>query len=497
MTETKQNRVFSIKYRPATFDELIGQAHVCQTLRHALDKSKIAHGYIFAGPRGVGKTSAARIFAKALISDAFRAGKDTANDEACREVDAGISMDVIEMDGASNRKIEDIRQLRENVRFAPTRGKYKVYIIDEVHMLTTEAFNALLKTLEEPPEHVVFILATTDPQKIPETIHSRCQRLDFRPVSPLEMRDCLEKIAKLEKIKVDAAALEILADLSEGSVRDGLSTLEQAASFGEGKISEEIMTSLFGLTDARTVMQAAEAVAEGNRDALFALVDRLAEDGRDLGHFLVQLARFWRRVITSGAPQSIADRITQEALLALIERCLKAEGEIRYVRQPHLCLMVHLSRMVEEKDAPSLRGLIDRLEQMEKRLAGSAQVGSSAAPGGDVQKIWPAVLAKIEAESGQLAGYLKSARIGRITGRSVELLFGHSLHMQRVGADTNRKLVERALDELLGGEWRIETAVADSAVPRMRPQSVSSGDAPLSVRAIADSLGGEIISDDT
>jgi DNA polymerase-3 subunit gamma/tau len=243
--------VLARRYRPQNFDELIGQSHVALTLKNALALNRIAHAYLFSGPRGVGKTSAARILAKSLDCEKRKDHSPCNTCVSCEEITKGISMDVIEIDGASNRGIDEIRNLRENVKFAPVSGKYRIYIIDEVHMLTKEAFNALLKTLEEPPPHVIFIFATTEPYKVPLTIISRCQRFDFRRVSVNEIVKHLQYIAGKENIDVEDEALYLIAQASEGSMRDSQSLLDQAVSYSGKKIAKKDVQDFLGLTEEK------------------------------------------------------------------------------------------------------------------------------------------------------------------------------------------------------------------------------------------------------
>ncbi len=254
--------VFALKWRPKNFDEIIGQEQIVTTLKNAIQKNRLAHAYLFAGPRGVGKTSTARILAKTLNCKAGPTLNPCQKCSSCIEISQGRSLDVIEIDGASNRGIDEIRTLRENVKFAPSGGKFKIYIIDEVHMLTTEAFNALLKTLEEPPEFVKFIFATTQPHKVIPTILSRCQRMDFRFIPVMEIIAQLERIVKAEKIDVDKEVLFAIARSSEGSLRDAESVLDQLTSFSKEKISLKDVISVLGLVE---------------QDALFEITDKIIQ----------------------------------------------------------------------------------------------------------------------------------------------------------------------------------------------------------------------------
>ncbi len=315
--------VFALKWRPQIFDEIIGQDHVASTLRSSLEKSRLANAYLFCGPRGVGKTSTARILAKALNCKDGPTVSPCGKCASCLEIAKGTSLDVIEIDGASNRLIDDVRTLRENVKFAPTQGKFKIYIIDEVHMLTNEAFNALLKTLEEPPPFVKFIFATTHPQKIPSTILSRCQRLDFRRISAKEMIEQLKKISRSEKITVDEDVLFAIAKASDGSLRDAESILDQLASFAQGKVSLKDAVSVLGLIEQEALFDIADKIIQKNALAALQILDNILNEGKDISVFLNNLIEHFRNLMVAkispadsaliDLPKEVLDRLSQQA----------------------------------------------------------------------------------------------------------------------------------------------------------------------------------------
>jgi len=290
-------QVIARKYRPQRFSEVVGQEHVTQTLANAINQHRIAHAYLFVGPRGTGKTTIARIFAKCLNCTGGPKADLPDDDPKANEITEGRSMDVLEIDGASNRGIEEIRELRETVKYAPAGSKFKIYIIDEVHMLTKEAFNALLKTLEEPPEHVKFMFATTEPEKVLPTILSRCQRFDLRRIPASLIVKHLSEIAAKENVQIDDAALYAIARGAEGGMRDAESTLDQLISFCGNKIQESDVLSMFGLAARAQLLALATNILEGNAsDALRELND-LARNGKDLARLLSDLLSHFRNLM--------------------------------------------------------------------------------------------------------------------------------------------------------------------------------------------------------
>ncbi len=309
--------VLARKYRPQRFEDVIGQGHVTRSLTNALSMERIAHAFLFSGTRGVGKTTTARILAKALNCEKGPSPAPCGECASCSEITAGSSVDVMEIDAASNTGVDNVRELRENVKYAPARGRYKVYIIDEVHMLSGAAFNALLKTLEEPPAHVVFVLATTDPHKLPATILSRCQHYDFRRVPKAVIQAHLRSLCDKEGITAEDGALARLAALAEGSVRDSLSLLDQVISFcGQDAIREADIDETLGLVGRAAVREAGEAIISQDPARAVELVDSLVDKGHDLRRFTVELAGFFRDIMVcriSKNPSRALDLTAQDA----------------------------------------------------------------------------------------------------------------------------------------------------------------------------------------
>ncbi|MFW6137062.1 MAG: DNA polymerase III subunit gamma/tau [Candidatus Aminicenantaceae bacterium] len=327
--------VYARKYRPAVFDEVIGQKPVVQTLENAVKSDRIANGYIFSGMRGVGKTTAARILAKALNCSEGPTPVPCNRCEACRDIQEGRSVDVLEIDGASNRGIDEVRALREGVRYKPLQGRYKIIIIDEVHMLTMEAFNALLKTLEEPPERAIFILATTEFHKVPATIVSRCQHFEFRKIPAKEIASHLGFIAEKEGISISKPGLNIIAEAAEGSLRDAQSLLDQTVAFSGENIQEEDIRELLGTVNQKLLFEFSSAVMDNHPDKIFTLVEKVMERGHDLRFFYMELIRHFRSLLIAATVEDSADilLIPEQEAAQVKEEAGKASPEqiLRYL----------------------------------------------------------------------------------------------------------------------------------------------------------------------
>ena len=384
-------QVLARKYRPATFETVVGQDAITRTLRNALASGRIAHAYLFAGPRGVGKTTTARLLARALLCPQRKGAEPCGQCDVCR--DAGATVDVIEIDGASNRGIEEIRTLRENVKYAPSRGRYKVYIIDEVHQLTEAAFNALLKTLEEPPAHVVFVLATTDPRDIPATVLSRVQRFDFRPIAPDLLTTTLEDILTKEKIAFDAAALPAVVRAAEGSLRDALSLLDTAIAYGNGRLEAETTAALLGTTAPAEVRAFARALVGHEATPALEAIDRAAREGEDLGAFIRDVIELLRRaMVLKAAPatrlpdvphaeaadlRAIGEAASLDDLLYVLRAFLDADAAMRESPHPRVELEIAAVRATRRPEPRALEDVLKKVEEAESRLR---QSGGASAP---------------------------------------------------------------------------------------------------------------------
>ena len=384
-------QVLARKWRPQTFDAVVGQDAITRTLRNALASGRVAHAYLFAGPRGVGKTTTARLLAKALLCPERTGDAACGKCVVCRDVHT--SVDVIEIDGASNRGIEEIRTLRENVKYAPSRGRYKVYIIDEVHQLTEPAFNALLKTLEEPPAHVVFVLATTDPRDIPATVLSRVQRFDFRPIAPDALVATLEDILTKEKIAFDPAALPTVVRAAEGSLRDALSLLDTAIAYGNGRLEAETTASLLGSTAPADVRAFAGALLTRETAPALEAIDRAVRDGEDLGAFTRDVVELLRRaLVLKAAPTAkladvspaegnelrrLAEPASLDELLYVLRAFLDADEAMRESPHPRVELEMATVRATRRPAPPALEDILKRVDDAAQRLRQGGGASSS------------------------------------------------------------------------------------------------------------------------
>jgi DNA polymerase-3 subunit gamma/tau len=376
--------VLARKWRPQLFEEVVGQQHITQTLQNAISQNRVAHAFLFTGARGVGKTSTARILAKALNCEKGPQINPCDQCANCQEVTRGTSMDVIEIDGASNRGIDEIRELRENVRYTPAKSRYKIYIIDEVHMLTKEAFNALLKTLEEPPPHILFIFATTEPHKIPATILSRCQRYDFKRIPFREVIGNLKRIVEEEKIQISQRGLLSIAQESEGSLRDAQSLLDQVIAYAGKNIRDEDIAEVLGLIDHKILSNTIEALADRDVERCMEAIEHVYHFGYDLQHFCRELLQYLRNLIlikVSQHPEGLmelpeeelevykkqAGKFQFDQLNHLFSLLLKGEQEIAQSTFPRTMLEMTLIRMATLRPILPIDEILKKLEALENR----------------------------------------------------------------------------------------------------------------------------------
>jgi DNA polymerase III subunit gamma/tau len=504
--------VFARKYRPQTFDDLVGQTHVAQTLKNAVAQNRLAHAYLFVGPRGVGKTSTARILAKALNCIHGPTITPCGVCDNCREIAAGNSLDVIEIDGASNNSVEDVRELRDNVRYAPAKGRYKIYLIDEVHMLSSAAFNALLKTLEEPPPHVKFIFATTEPQKVLPTILSRCQRFDLHRIPANLITQHLQFIAGKEKITLEPAAAYAIARGAEGGLRDAESMLDQLVAFCGEEISEPDVLKVFGFTSQQTVANLTDKILRSATADAVQLLHEQCEAGKDMTRLISDLIAYLRDLLVfkvkpdalsedvdSDLQKSLVDQaelIETDRLLELIDQFAEAEGrmkwapnkklhfEVALIKAIHSLSQVTLNEVIESLNAlrdgkgSALPALSDSRTGVSRVVSGvspdaSSEKKSSAPPDAkqhgrdahatqseasvDATKIWQEVCTKIPTR-GFLRTLADSLTVLGTEGRNFLLAYppGEKSSIETLATTSNRRQLEMLLKDVSGRDWTVK-----------------------------------------
>ena len=498
--------VLARKYRPQRFDELVGQEHVARTLTNAIAQQRVHHAFLFTGARGVGKTSAARILAKALSCQQGPTATPCGECEFCREIVGGQSVDVFEIDGASNNGVDEVRALREGVRYAPAKGRKKIYIIDEVHMLSGPAFNALLKTLEEPPPHVVFVLATTEAHKIPITILSRCQRYDFKLVPTARIVEHLAKLVAAEGLSVHQDALSLLARQAAGSVRDALSLLDQVIAFvGQESITRELAAETLGVADRRLLVQMTEAVLGREAGAALRILAAAADRGIDLGQLARGLLAFLRDVEVVNLARDPADLVdasveelselqslgikAPEGLLrVLFDRWARAVDEGSRSQTARLLYEMAVVDLCRAEPLTSIDDLFERLEAMEARLAGSvptartpgppARAASLASPASPAPsrppapraerasspaEAWHRVLATFQQGRDRVGALLAHAEVASADAGCVTLAFPDKLGFTE-GQKAHAR-IEQALASELGAPVRLVLVQGNSAGP--------------------------------
>lgn len=394
------------KWRPMTFSDIVGQNHVSDTLKHGIAAGRITHAYLFCGTRGTGKTSTAKIFSRAVNCEHPIDGEPCNECPTCRGILDGSIMDVYEMDAASNRGVENIREIRDEVIYTPAGCTYKVYIIDEVHMLTQEAFNALLKTLEEPPAHALFILATTEPNKLPATVLSRCQRFDFRRISVLDIASRLRQIAEAEKIPASEDALELVAELGDGSMRDALSILDQCAAFEQEDLTAAKVSEIVGIADPKTLFSIVDAIADGDAQTALLGADALFQKGKEVQNFLEELSTHLRNLLickSTAQPEQLLERsketvqkyqnqaegFSAERLIFMIKMLGEATARAKWMTAPRLAAEMALIQLANPKYSSENEALLARIEKLERMISGgvpAAAIQTAAQPNESAEK---------------------------------------------------------------------------------------------------------------
>jgi DNA polymerase-3 subunit gamma/tau len=523
-------QVLARRWRPRRFDEIVGQEHVSRTLTNAITAGRLAHAFLFCGPRGVGKTTAARILAKCLNCERAKDGPVPVpcNEcTACGEIERGGSLDVLEIDGASNRGIDEVRELRENVRYAPSAGRAKVYIIDEVHMLTKEAFNALLKTLEEPPSGVYFVFATTEVHRVPATIRSRCQRYDFRRIPASLIAETLADLAKKEDIRVEPPALAELARQADGGLRDAESLLDQAAAVSEGTITLESLRELLGEAPDEVILAILGAVMGSDPPAAFESLQQLLDRGMDPSRVSVALTQALRDLlIVRSAPERAPSlgvredlvggyrRVAEKASAAKLTACLtlagRAVSELRRSARPRLTLEVAVARMCHLADEEELRSLAERLDRLagpadpggappsagaarsspaparskEKRAPGPADAGEepreSAEPlaAGDEDRpraLWESLLTRVRGRKMMLASFLEHGAVVAVHEDELTAVFDNTYYEGMVTRRENLAIIHEELAAVAGKALRFRARLGQLPAGEGRPAAGSSG----------------------
>jgi DNA polymerase-3 subunit gamma/tau len=506
--------VLARKWRPTGFSDLVGQESVVKTFKNALSSEKIVHAYLFSGPRGVGKTSSARILAKALNCEQSTDHEPCNTCQSCRAITDGASVDVFEIDGASNTSVDSVRELRETVKYAPSGGKYKIYIIDEVHMLSTAAFNALLKTLEEPPPHVIFIFATTEPKKIPATILSRCQHHAFRRVPKNKIKDHLKKITDTEKINITDGALDMIAKAADGSMRDSLTLLDQAFSFSND-INEEELQSLLGLPETEIIINLSGTILTGDVSKTLSIIKDLTDRGSDLRQLTKELVEYFRNIaivkvtddaaglleFTQEEVQKLKEHVSDvsiEQLTLLLAELLRLEGEVRNAINPRYALELGLLRTSFVKGMTSIDSMLDMLGE-EKGNIEAPQHQPAAAPTAEPEKksppapeieaekkteiieepapasppsnlnkdeVWKQLVKEVDVQDHLLSCKLTEAKVIRLTTEEIAIGFNGGMSVLADSIKSKISVINPILHSICGRKLKLKI----TALPKEKPK---------------------------
>lgn len=542
--ENKPYLVIARKYRPQSFEDVIGQNHVAATLRNAIELNRVGHAYLFTGPRGVGKTSMARIFAKSLNCKNGPTIKPCGKCTACVEIEGARSLDVIEIDGASNRGIDEIRALRENVKFAPSAGKFKIYIIDEVHQITMDGFNALLKTLEEPPAHVKFIFATTSAHKVPATILSRCQRFDFKRISTQTIADSLKAIAKQEKIKIEDEALFILAKTADGSLRDSQSLLDQIAASSDDTITKAVVLKSLGVLEEDALVALTQAVIDHDTKKALYLLNEALEEGKEPVLFLEKFLEHTRNLLFVKTSEELAPLldITETYKRELSEQAGKCAREtlfyyfqvisstlqlMKRFEMKRIPLEIALVKLCQDTPVESLRQLLEQMKNLEKKTI-NFEMPSSPAPARPVmaerapveaeedeaddellgeeelivksspafETVWEPLLRFLKNEKISVATYLAEGAPAYLEKGVAKISFPEhqAFHREYLESTENKKLIEKHLSSLLNEPVRIEFLMVKELNSRPAPQqAAASEEASEAVKSAMNIFGGKVV----
>lgn len=521
------------KFRPKIFDDVLGQEHVTRTLKNQIISNNIAHAYLFSGIRGTGKTSTAKIFARAVNCLNNNDGNPCNECEICRSTLDETNMDVIEMDAASNNGVDDIRDLRDKVKFLPVKSKYKVYIIDEVHMLSKGAFNALLKTLEEPPEHLLFILATTESQKIPATILSRCQRFDLKRINADIIVENMKKICHELNIKYEEKALKLIAANSEGAMRDAQSILDRCISYNDDVVDYETVINLLGTVNYQVVLEAADAIVDKDMARTMSLVDNILNSGKELTFFLDELIICFRNMliikttnssdnlmrISEDEAESIKNlngKISVDEIVKIIEDLSTAQAECKRALNPRVLLETKLIKMLHNLNYVNLDSLIKRIEDIESNMQGNYQpqnferkievkttkvnkvpeskIEKSKKPEKIVQEPlqkkefenksdevifnsiidgWQSILKEIRSENAGLQAIIRESKLAEVINKKAVFVFDpkFTFHISAANQPKNKQKFKEILSSFLNDNCEVEFTTAGKEIKQVNPKT--------------------------
>ena len=501
------------KWRPMTFEDVVGQKHVSDTLKNGIATGRIAHAYLFCGTRGTGKTSTAKIFSRAVNCENPQNGEPCNECSTCRGILDGSILDVYEMDAASNRGVENIRDIRDEVIYTPAGCTYKVYIIDEVHMLTAEAFNALLKTLEEPPKHALFILATTEPHKIPATVLSRCQRFDFRRIGVEDIAGRLKQIAKVEGLGATPDALELIAQLGDGSMRDALSILDQCAAFGYQELTTTLVTEIVGIADPKTLFAIADAVADGDTKQALLQTDGFLNQGKEVQNFLEELTLHFRSLLicksvsdpaeilertpeAAARFQAQAEKFSTEQILYFIGVLSESLAQAKWMSTPQVAAEVAMVKLCKPEQSTEPDALLARIGKLERMLAQGIptaqktpsvtpmeeeketppwtveepspqpeatleepKVASTPADSNAVWELWADALQEVKGESKMLYAFMSNAK-AFINGNVIEIELANQVAYDKISTPQGLEYLSQLFTRVAGQPLRAEAFLA-------------------------------------
>lgn len=514
--------VIARRWRPQRFDEIIGQEHVSQTLSNAISNDRIAHSYIFTGPRGVGKTTSARILAKALNCEKGPTPTPCNECSSCTSITQGNSLDVLEIDGASNRGIDEIRNLRDNIRYTPTQGKYKIYIIDEVHMLTKEAFNALLKTLEEPPAHALFIFATTEIHKVPATILSRCQRFDFRRIPLKTIMAHLQNICDQDKIEIQEEALLQIAKKADGSMRDAQSILDQIISYGGDKVTFENVSQALGVIHQDIFFTLTEHIHNRDIKALILMAKEVFDSGYDLNEFMIGLEDHFRNLLVVRSTGStdflevsenylekykeVSSAFSENDLIGYLQTIADTLQLVKNSQQPNLKFELGLIKLAKMPSVQQIEEVLEKLDLLKKKapqptlISDNNVYGSSEAPAvsgltsEQAQNQWPLILKLIHEKKPTLVPILEKANPELVSDLEIELDLGPVNSLQKELLQKNKSLIIKSAQKIFQLPVKVNCIFEELNDETVKINQEQQQQSKAEIMAKIRSEGGEVIS---